>query len=129
MKRGSYMVSSTLAGVSLPWMDFMAAPARCIAKKVSWLMFADSIAFICCSMVPMWFRVCSRLCSWIFLRRSAAFAAIRGRGVSILVATSESQRVAERLSRGGVQEISIPVLFVLTFFRATCSCSSIWRVR
>ena len=124
------MVSSTLAGVSLPWMDFMAAPARCMAKKVSWLMFADSIAFICCSMVPMWLRVCSRLCSWIFLRRSAAFAAIRGRGVSILVAAAGSQRVAEKLSAGReIREISVPVLFVLTFFRATCSCSSIWRVR
>ena len=101
MKRGTYMVSSTLAGVSLPWMDFMAAPARCMAKKVSWLMFADSIAFICCSMVPMWLRVCSRLCSWIFLRRSAAFAAIRGRRVSILVAASESQKSQRGSSPGG----------------------------
>lgn len=74
----TYIVSSTLVGVSLPWICFMASPARCIAKKVSWLIFADSIAFICCSMVPMWFSVCSRLCSWIFLRRSAALAAIKG---------------------------------------------------
>ncbi len=74
------MVSSTLLGVRLPWMCFMASVARFIARKVSWLMLADSIEFICCSMVPMWFSVCSRLCSWTFLRRSAAFAAIGGGG-------------------------------------------------
>ncbi len=72
------MVSSTLAVVSLPWIDFMATFARCIAVNVSWLMLADSMAFTCCSIVPIWFSVCSRLCSWIFLRRSAAFAAVRG---------------------------------------------------
>jgi hypothetical protein len=49
----TYMVSSTLAGVSLPCIDFMASLARCIAMNVSWLIFADSIAFICDSMVPM----------------------------------------------------------------------------
>ena len=59
-------------------MCFMATVARCMARKVSWLMLADSIAFICCSMVPIWLSVCSRLCSWVFLRRSAAFAAIGG---------------------------------------------------
>lgn len=76
MARKTYIASSTFVGVSLPCIVSMALPARCIAAKVSWLMFADSIAFICCSRVAMWFSVCWRLCSWTFLRRRAAFAAI-----------------------------------------------------
>lgn len=116
----AYMVSSTLVGVSLPCICFMASPARCIAMNVSWLMFADSIAFICCSMVPMWLSVCSRLCSWSFLRRSAAFAA---------VAAIQRQHPSRGAVQQGHRRIDIPALFVLTFFLAICSCSSIWRVR
>ena len=74
------MVLSTSSGLSLPWMCFMATPARFIARKVSWLILADSMAFICCSMVPMWLIVCSRSCSRTFLRFNAALAAIADKG-------------------------------------------------
>lgn len=72
----TYIVSSTFSGVSLPCICFMASLAFSIASKVSLLMLADSIAFICCSRVPIWASVCSRLCSWAFFRFSAAFAAV-----------------------------------------------------
>lgn len=73
---GTYMVWSTFSTVSLPWMPFMAWPAFSIANSVSRLIFADSMALIWDSNVVIWEIVCSRLCSWPFLRRKAAFAAI-----------------------------------------------------
>lgn len=72
------MVSSTFSGVSLPCICFMASLAFSIASKVSLLMLADSIAFICCSSVPICASVCSRLCSCAFLRLRADFAADMG---------------------------------------------------
>ncbi len=54
----------------------MASPARSIAARVSLLIFAASIEYICCSNVAIWAVVWSRVCSCCFLRRSAAFAAI-----------------------------------------------------
>lgn len=76
------MVSSTFSGVSFPCIAFMASLALSIAASVSRLMFADSMALICCSRVPIWPSVWSRECSCCFLRRSAAFAAIAPTNVS-----------------------------------------------
>lgn len=70
------MVASTISGVRLPCICFRASLAFSIAINVSRLMLADSIAFICCSNVPICAMVWSRLCSCCFLRFSAVFAAI-----------------------------------------------------
>ncbi len=45
----TYMVTSTSSIVIFPWMVFIAAPAFFMAASVSWLMFADSMEYICCS--------------------------------------------------------------------------------
>jgi hypothetical protein len=70
------MVSSTFSGVRLPCICFIASLAFSIAISVSRLMLADSIAFICCSNVPICAWVWSRLCSCCFLRFKAVFAAV-----------------------------------------------------
>lgn len=49
----AYIVSSTLSTVSLPCICFIASLAFSIARSVSLLMLADSMAFICCSNVPI----------------------------------------------------------------------------
>lgn len=110
------MVSSTASGVSLPWMLFMASPAFCMAARVSRLILADSMALICCSSVPICAVVCSRLCSCAFFRLSAALAAIH----SIHVSAGNGKSILEA---------NLPFLFVLTYFRAIESCSSICVVK
>lgn len=54
----------------------MASPARSMAARVSLLIFAASIEYICCSRVATCAVVCSRVCSCCFFLRRAAFAAI-----------------------------------------------------
>lgn len=113
---GTYIVSSTFSGVSFPWICFIASPALSIAARVSRLIFADSMALICCSRVPICDIVWSRLCSCVFFLRKAAFAAIKG---------------TRQLGPGSVCHVvnHSPVLFVFTFFRAIASCSSICVMR
>ena len=74
--QGTYIVSSTLSILSLPCICCMASPARSIAARVSLLIFAASIEYICCSSVEICAVVCSRVCSCCFLRLRAALAAI-----------------------------------------------------
>lgn len=51
-----------------------------MAMMVSWLMFADSIEYICCSSIVIWPFVCSRDCSCCFLRFNAFRAAVASDG-------------------------------------------------
>jgi hypothetical protein len=75
-RRRTYIVSSTLSILSLPWICFIASPARSIAARVSLLMFAASMEYICCSNVAICADVCSRVCSCCFFRLRAALAAV-----------------------------------------------------
>lgn len=71
-----YIVSSTLSMLSLPCMCAIALPAFSIAARVSLLIFAASIEYICCSSVDICADVCSRVCSCCFFRFKAALAAV-----------------------------------------------------
>ena len=73
---GTNIIASTLSMLRLPWMSFIALPAFFMALRVSWLMFADSMEYIWFSSMVIWFEVCSRECSWAFLRLSAVRAAV-----------------------------------------------------
>lgn len=75
-QKGTYIVSSTLSILSLPWICDIASPARSMAARVSLLIFAASIEYICCSSVATCAVVCSSVCSCCFFLRRAAFAAI-----------------------------------------------------
>lgn len=118
----TYIVSSTFSGVSFPCICFMASPALSMAARVSRLILADSMALICCSRVPICDIVCSRLCSCAFFLRSAALAANR-----IGYQFPAHQMRMHRAAVGG--ERYLPFLFVLTFFRAIASCSSICVIK
>jgi hypothetical protein len=81
----------------------MASLALCMAASVSRLMFADSMALICCSSVPIWAVVCSRLCSCAFFRFRAALAAIdQSAGCPFRITTVPVRRVPTILIRGNV---------------------------
>ena len=69
-------MTSTSSIVILPCISFIALPAFFIATSVSWLMFADSIEYICCSSIDICPFVCSRECSCCFLRLRALRAAM-----------------------------------------------------
>lgn len=73
--KATYIVSSTLSMLRLPWICAIAVPACFIALRVSWLIFAASIEYICCSSWAICAVVCSRFFSWTFFRRRAALAA------------------------------------------------------
>jgi len=73
-----YIVVSTSSMVILPWISFMALPAFFMATSVSWLMFADSMEYICCSSMDIWPFVCSRECSCCFFRFRALRATMMG---------------------------------------------------
>jgi hypothetical protein len=53
----------------------MAVLAVFNAFSVSWLIFAASMEYICCSSWAICAVVCSRFFSWTFFRRRAALAA------------------------------------------------------
>jgi hypothetical protein len=61
--------------VILPWIWVMAVLAVFNAFSVSWLIFAASMEYICCSSWAICAVVCSRFFSWTFFRRRAALAA------------------------------------------------------
>lgn len=85
----TYIVSSTFSGVSLPWICAIALDACSIAASVSRLIFADSIAYICCDRELICPSVCARVCSCCFLFFSAVLAATGGeRPCQLLRATS-----------------------------------------
>ena len=71
-----YIVSSTLSMLSFPCICAIALPAFSIAARVSLLIFAASIEYICCSRVDIWADVCSSVCSCCFFRFNAALAAV-----------------------------------------------------
>ena len=113
--------------LSLPCICCMASPARSIAARVSLLIFAASIEYICCSRVEICAVVCSRVCSCCFLRLSAALAAVADResAKSHEIHQSLPHSVTKR-GEGSQSRLDVPFLFVLTFFLAIISCSSIW---
>lgn len=92
-----------------------------ITASVSRLMLADSIALICCSSVAICAIVLSSVPSAIFLRRRAALAT-----VDCFRIHHVNKTAAFIISCAGVlPSQNVPVLFVLTFFLAMASCSSI----
>jgi hypothetical protein len=123
----TYIVSSTLSMLSLPCICCIASPARSIAASVSLLIFAASMEYICCSRVEICAVVCSRVCSCCFLRFRAALAAVADRVSQITPNISKASSLPVIKTTEGCQSrADIPFLFVLTFFLAIVSCSSIW---
>lgn len=127
----TYIVSSTLSILSLPWICFIASPARSIAARVSLLIFAASMEYICCSNVAICADVCSRVCSCCFLRLRAALAAIPDGQLLVLTPNICKKLKGFKLDPWGCDwnlkaRCHVPFLFVLTFFLAIASCSSIW---
>ena len=107
-------------------MSLMALPAVLMAFSVSWLMFAASILYICCSTWAIWSLVCWRLRSCTFFRRRAALAA---RWVEIVLALSLHFMFEEGRDCNLHTGVPLPVLFVAKFFLAIASWSVIWLSR
>jgi hypothetical protein len=88
--------------------------------------------YICCSNVAICADVCSRVCSCCFFRLRAALAAIAESQLVVFTSCifKKPEGYENQIGRDVVKTPKtprhVPFLFVLTFFLAIASCSSIW---